>query len=323
MSEELDKQDILYRPELEYEKNYDTSGRYSEETEYTESEEQTESLIEELLNNVEDINKIIGMLPPDIQEIVKKPLAVIEHVIGDIEHDPERLPEVEETITVENNPIPGTMPDPDDYPSSPFIEDDDDPIAITITKNNKAEVIKSEYEYDLVSIISDYLNKLDVLMNKYLRNILTHFKGIDAVSFQKILSKYSGSAANTDKDYKHLSDLVVRSQISRSMKQRMYNKMFSVDRTIAHITVCKTGTEQRIRYYNASYQPLDTTDNVISNRLLESSRATYDAKYKQNFINLYKYLNSSVIVLDECLNMFINEAQAKIILLKKEGTDLW
>ena len=42
-----------------------------------------------------------------------------------------------------------------------------------------------------------------------------------------------------------------------------------------------------------------------------------------NVINLYKYLNSSIELLKECLKMHSNEIQMKCILLKKEGNDLW
>ena len=62
-------------------------------------------------------------------------------------------------------------------------------------------------------------------------------------------------------------------------------------------------------------------NEAISNKILGQSRIIYDKKYKQNFFNLYKYLNSSVILLNECFNMYLSEAQAKII-LKEKGEDI-
>jgi hypothetical protein len=56
--------------------------------------------------------------------------------------------------------------------------------------------------------------------------------------------------------------------------------------------------------------------------MLDNVKIAYDKKYKENLFNLYKYLNSSVILINECFSMFIQEAQAKAILIKEEGIKL-
>ena len=71
------------------------------------------------------------------------------------------------------------------------------------------------------------------------------------------------------------------------------------------------------------HQVCHVYNDAISHKVLENCRFTYDNKYKENFINLYKYLNSSIELLKECLKMHSNEIQMKCILLKKEGNDLW
>lgn len=315
----LEKEDILYRPDLDYDREYDTVNSFEDDSK-AESIEIGPNKLEELKNKINGIVALNQLLPSELKDTANKPFEAIQHVIGDIDINPEKLPTIEEIIIY--NPInPETVEPDDSYPESPFREEED-PITIEITPNDTIDIIKKEYEYDLVSIIDDYIEKLDKVMNNYLQNILTLMTDKDAGLYHRLLNNYNISSAKISTDNKHLSDLITRSQIARSMKMKMYNKLFNIDKTITHIRMCKIGVQQRIRYYEASYAKNDSLDNIVSNKMLEASRKQYDQKYKQNFINLYKYLNSSVMVLTECLNQFINEAQAKIILHEKEGIEL-
>lgn len=315
----LEKENILYRPTIDYDKSYDTVNIFRESNE-SEKEASSYNILDNLNNKIENIDSIINLLPEDLADIAKKPFEAIKHVIGDISDNPEKIPSEEEisvsVVTEEKEEIK------DFYPDSPFRKDSE-PIRIEVSTNDKIDVIKKEYEYDLVSIIEDYINNLDMIMDKYMKNIMSLMSGINSSLYVKVLTKYELNTGKVSTNNKHLSDIIIRSQISRTMRSKMYNKLFNIDKTITHIKMCKIGVQQRLRYYEASYTKDNSFDNIISNKMLENSRMLYDKKYKQNFINLYKYLNSSVMVLDECFNMFINEAQAKIILMKKEGFDLW
>lgn len=320
MSERLDKHNILYRPQIDYDKKYDTVGYINNEDDIESEITKPSSQLEDLKDKIENINSLKPLLPDELNELIEKPLDSIGPVIGDIKDDPERIPSIEEIITVD--PVIDKEEVEDIIPEGPFRRDDE-PIKVEVSVFDKVEIIKKEYEYDLVSIVDDYLNKLNGSINKFMETVLSLMKDFDIKLYPKVISKYNGNAKDISTNLKHLSDLIIRSQISRNMKTRLYNKMFNVDKTITHIRMCKVGVQQRIRYYESSYEVKDSIDNVVSNRMLENSRMIYDKKYRENFINLYKYLNSSVMLLDECFNMYINEAQAKIILMKKEGNDLW
>lgn len=330
------KDDILYSPNLDYDKNYDTSGSYIDDDplddEFSTSDDSKE-LLNNILKNIENIKQASNLFPSEIKELINTPLNAIEYVIGDIEKDPEPVIETIRTVTIkENEPTNSNEPtignDHSDgqtvsKPTYLLVEDNTDPVRITVNRTDKVALIKQQYEYDLVSIIDDYINKLNIETNKYAITTLSLMSGLDYSAYSKIQSKYVANSDDVSKDNKHLSDLIVRSQISKSMKARLYKKMFSIDKTITHLRMCKIGMQQRLRYYEESYQNGDSIDNCVSNKILENSRALYDARYKQNFINLYKYLNSSVILVNECMNMTVNEIQSKTILLKKEGTKLW
>lgn len=310
-----DKLDILYNPDIDYDRQYDSEG-YVEEVEDIESIEEDES---EESNIVEDINTILTLLPEEMKDIINKPLAIIETLYDDYKDITDKPITKEEIIVsegVSNNEDKPEIPDD-------FFRDDDDPFKITVENKDKLSIIKDTYDYDFACVIKDYTNKLKDALNNYINNVLITFKNIDVSNYSKVLSAYNLSTDNVSDNYKHLSDLIIRSQITRQMNMRLYNKLFSIDKTIAHIRACKIGVEQKLRYYTSEYQTESGFNNFISNRFLENSRMMYDQKYKENFFNLYKYLNSSVILLNECFKLLINEAQAKIILIEKEGNDLW
>jgi hypothetical protein len=57
--------------------------------------------------------------------------------------------------------------------------------------------------------------------------------------------------------------------------------------------------------------------DLKSNEMLLASNVSADKKYQESFLNLYKYLNSSVISINECLNNALGEAYAKAKLIKE------
>lgn len=339
MSEDI-KNNILYKPILDYDKQYDSKGRndyYNKnnenniDTDDTEDNENAPSIIDK----IKEIKSIIPLVPNDLKELITTPLDIIEIVIGELPEDIPDPDDGEDKIIIE--PVkPDPTPDDDDkitptididnptnlYPSIPF--DDDLPLITVIVEDNDViKKIQEEYLYDLSSIIAEYIDKLRESTVRYLENVLTSFGSNNPKMFEKALYVYSKNTKDISDNNKHLSDSIIRSQLSRAMKQKLYLKLYDIDETILHLRKCKAGVEQKIRYYQTEYSKADTFNNVVSNKILGQNRVIIDRKYRENFINLYKYLNSSVIILNECINIVISEMQAKIILLEKEGEDLW
>jgi len=225
-----EKENILYKPSIDYDRSYDTVTDFSGDSQYDDIKIESDKL-NNLKDKINGITALIQLLPSDLQEVAKKPFEAIQHVIGDIDTNPEKLPTIEEIFTY----IPPTeVIEPDDeIPDSPF-RDEEDNFKIEINTNDVIEIIKKDYEYDLVSIIDDYIDKLDKTMHNYLQSILTFMSGEEAKLYAKLLNKYDVSSSTIGVDHKHLSDLIVRSQITRNMKTRMYNKLFNIDKTITH-----------------------------------------------------------------------------------------
>lgn len=315
-NENLDKYNILHKPGLDYDKKYDSTN-VSQEVEENEQYQQ-QPILDNIISNIGGINSLLPLLPSDMQEIIKNPLTIIEQITGDFE-EPKHTT-IDEILKVLPQDNKGNIENI--LPTGPF-RDEPERFDIVINNNNKVDIIKDKYNSDMISIINDYLDKLNKVLIKYVNNIIPSINTIGSDKFLKVLSQYTVESKNVSVNYKHLSDLIIKSQLGRKMKTQFYLKMFNVDKTITHIRACKIIVEQQIRYYEAQYDKATTYNSAINNRLLENSRLTYDVKYKENFTNLYKYLNSSVIVLNECIQMLINEVQSKAILIEKEGNNLW
>ena len=311
-----EKLDILYKPDLDYDRRYDSEGYIENVDDIEELEVEEESSSADI---VDEINTILTLLPDDMKDVVNRPLSIIETLYDELKGITDKPVIKDEVIVSEDIETNDNKPDmPDD-----FFRDDDDPFVITVNNKDKLAIIEDTYKYDFACIINDYTNKLKDALTHYINSVLISFKNIDTEMYSKVLDTYNLSTDNVSDNYKHLSDLIIRSQITRQMNMRLYNKLFSIDKTISHIRACKIGVEQKLRYYASEYQTESGFNDFISNRFLENSRKMYDEKYKQNFFNLYKYLNSSVILSNECFKLLINEAQAKIILIEKEGNELW
>jgi hypothetical protein len=83
-----------------------------------------------------------------------------------------------------------------------------------------------------------------------------------------------------------------------------------------HLRAWHAAEAQRERYYSEKYKDSANYTESHSNALLRESRALYDSAYSSALYNMYKYLNSSVMIVNDVLNMTVKEAQAKAMLLK-------
>lgn len=330
--------DILYRPDLSYEKDYDSSKSFisgSTDTDTaTPSSPPASSPLDTVKENLDTIGKVINALPTDLANLIKKPLTGVEDIIDKVDpgtYDPDYNPSDEVVIV-----SPGDGSDPstgggggssdsdsdDDIPEDVF-SDDIPFVSVQVIKTDVAEKIQKSYDKDIVSILADYTTNLKNKITGYLTNlsVIAMESGINNTSS---LSKPYSTVTTTiqNKNLYHMADQIIRSQIVRDQKMRLFKKMYSPDQTISHVRSCKVSRDLRDRYYAESSVESKSFLDVSQNMMLEATRKAYDQKHHQNLVNLYKYLNSSVILMDECLSMAIQEAQAKAILIKTEGMKL-
>lgn len=167
------------------------------------------------------------------------------------------------------------------------------------------------------------MHKLQTEFQRYFNNMfaVTSESGLGNIS--SFLKDYDGVAVNiADENLRHLHDHIIKSQIVRIQKNRLFRRLHNVSNTIIHMRKWHAAEKERERYYQEKYGSAATYLDSHSNKILRDERVTYDCKYVDEFYNMFKYLDSSVEIEGDILNMAINEARAKGKLCKA-GADIF
>lgn len=319
--------DLLYRPELGYKKDYYTEGNLYDENKnelddiYNQNSISREESIDNLLK---DVNSQIKFLPDQIINIYLPPYVGMKYEYERLknEYKKEEDNDDEDTDTEKPYPPDFNTNDPDvdlgDVPDDLFDRVDDIYIDVKDPNSDPAKIIKDSYYVNFLDIYEDYLNKVKTATTNYIfTTIQTVKQGLKDTSE---FIDYATTDLN-NKNLSHLSDYIVKSDISVGQILRLHKKMFNVDETILHIKKIRLSKEQAIRYNSIPEMKQETYLDVDSNVLLKESIRVAEKKYEENFYALYKYLNSSVILLDESLKTIIKQDKAKIIINKNEERD--
>lgn len=318
--------DLLYKPELGYKKDYYTEGNlYDETKDQLDSDDEGQSLgkeeiIDELLNGITDQLKF---LPDQIVNIYFPPYIGMKYEYEKLKNEYKDSDSNEEDDDNKKpNPPDYDNDDSDvdlgDVPDDLFDRVDDVYIDIIDPVSDPAKIIKDSYYVNFLDIYEDYLNKVKIALTNYIfTTIQTVSQGLKDTSE---LIDYATIDLN-NKNLSHLSDYIIKSDIIVGQTLRLHRKMFNVDETILHIKNIRLSKEQAIRYNSIPEMKQETYLDVDSNVLLKESIRVAEKKYEENFYALYKYLNSSVILLDESLKTIIKQDKAKIIINKNEERD--
>lgn len=316
--------DLLYRPDLSYDKSYYTDGKLHDVNEDTNinSQESTDNL-NNRLDNIDDLLKDIisklPIVPSDLLDVFLPPFLVVNDVLKDLIDNrpkPNPIPEPSEpkptpvpkpTEEIDPNLPPGTVP-PD-----PFGIEEDIIIDVKVPEIPIGDVIEREYVLDLLDVLQDYIIKFNNVIDKYMVNVMTSLS----------LSKHSSLKIITtknleDENLSHVTDYLTKSKISLRQQLKLYCKMFDMDETIFHIRSVKVAKEQKKRYNKNTRIKDENALTKSANDLLRESIMVAEKKYEENFYGLYKYLNSSVILFNECTNTTIKQKQALVLINNKE-----
>lgn len=320
--------DLLYRPELGYKKDYYTEGQIYDDANQDDGSYGEESSIskQDLVDGlIGELEGKFNFLPDPLINAYLSPYIGMKHEYENIKNgleednkkDPDQVdPDPKDPADpppFEVEPDPGIDPD-DDL----FDREDDIYIDIVDPKSDPAEIIKDSYYVNFLDIYEDYLNKMNVAISNY---IYTTIKTVSQ-SLKDTSEEVSYATIDLENfNLSHLADYIVKSDITIGQVIRLHEKMFDIDETILHIKNIRISKEQAIRYNKI--EEMEETDylDVDSNVLLKESRRVAEKKYEENFYGLYKYLNSSVILLDESLKTITKQDKAKIIINNNEERD--
>lgn len=319
---------ILYRPSFGPDNQYDSDARFLRQ----QLENPNEALLDEEQREpsdiIQDFKQIKELLPDDVNFLGH---AIIDKLIDRLNNrfpkgnNPKPDDPVYETPkevpTVDTNHIP-VIEGHKDIPSL-FSEPEIINLRIEMPKT-LVQLIQDDYNKDIIQLQEDYLERLQMIMRQYYQQMLMLVADSGVESVKELIQEFDGNAVVVPpgNSLEHCRDHIVRSQVVRKQKTRLFKKTHTVDETVMHLRAWHAAEAQRERYYGEEYKDSSEYTQSHSNALLRESRANYDSRYKNALYNTYKYLNSSALVLNDILDDSVKEAQAKAMLIKN-GVDIY
>lgn len=274
--------------------------------------------------------------PPDI------PVPVTVSVPGTTPSIPVTVSLPGETYgrTTPSIPATGTVIIPEEEPYVPFtgfVDTEDTGIdglptsfapktTITLsveTPRTLVQIAQDSYKSDQLDLQRFYLQKMRMALQRYFHHLLGLTAELNLSDPDMLTKNYDGdNVTGFSANARHLHDTIVRSQIQRLQKARVFKKVANTDQTLCHMRAWHAAEKERERYYNEAYGDSEEFVDSESNALLRQARADYDAAYKLALYNMYKYLDASVKLTEDILDHTLTEAKAKAKLIK-EGVNIY
>jgi hypothetical protein len=219
--------------------------------------------------------------------------------------------------------------EPEDPP--PGFGDDDDifvistPFVISYEEYDPIEKMEMEFTKNLYDLIEYYVVSLAKCVNRFYLGLVTSIHtanrdtGRDDMAYYIINQVSFNDAKDVADDLRHLVDTALRGEVNGDLKLSFCSNNFSLENTLYHMKNFKMANDLRIRYEKENASKDGTDEGSISDRILSGLKSTYDKKYDAAYINLYKYLNSSTIVLNDVFNLMLMGIQAKETYARKGG----
>ena len=208
---------------------------------------------------------------------------------------------------------------------SPFIDDDElfapaTKIKIINEELEETERMKLEYTKNLADVIHHYTSKLKDLVNgfyMYRLGAITSIKDDYDAAF--LANEITSNNCSTQGDLRHLMDSALRNEVVGSNKLHFSLNTFTLEGTLYHLKNFSAVHEMRMRY--ASIKKADNNEMIdsLSNKILNGNKDAYDKKYDLAYINLYKYLNGSLNILEDCMRTMEANMKSKEALIRKDG----
>lgn len=357
MADDKDKKKYSYRPDIEYQDTYESDhsdkGYKTVDADSTTSDTDSSEVIDNISNTFNDVTKIIQLLPAQLQTAINsvyKPVLDAWNSLGNVSYpttipdpdkpkyiipDPIRIPDPVPVIPI--YPIPPDLPEPTDPGSggggyvidNDGIWDPDVPMYIQFDPVDPIEIINKEYVKNIADLFNFYVNRLkDILYHYYSEKVAAMFskkiiagefvdKTKDEIAF--LFTPITANCKDVDKENKHLFDAGLAMGEHTLMKLNFMENAFPVDQTLFQLKNFKTIYLLRRRYAEIESADGSNKINAMSNNILKGMQTSYEQKYDVAFGNLYKYINSSLDILEDVLNTELAGLRAKRTLVEKGG----
>lgn len=179
------------------------------------------------------------------------------------------------------------------------------------------------YQKDQLDLQKYFLNKMRIALQKYFQHILALTAELGLSELDTLLRDYDGKAVTgVPNNDKHLHDTIIRSQVQRNQKSRLFKKMANTDQTLMHLRNWNVSEKLRERYYGEAYGSSATFIESEANAILRNNRSEYDNGYRLSLYNTYRYLDSAATITEDILSHVLLEAKSKAKLIQ-DGVDIF
>lgn len=296
---------ISYNPIISYDKDFYSEKSIINEQSIKIEESKEPNKIEELQNIIANIQLSTIGLSEDIKDLIA---GVLDPLVDFIEDNKEYLEDIknDEEDDSETEEDEDKKDDKDEEDEVIFI-----PIVNIIDNEIKnTDTIKKTYKENILDLINNYFTKLKAVLDNYWINIGVILIG-KPIEYKKFILSDLTQDFKVGKDKQHLLDLAMRSQIHRMSKSSYASKICPVDETLVQLRSLKMVTDLMLRYLDLNVEDTSTEYGNLSKTILETCIINYNNKYNYTYKSAYKYLNSSVELVDEVLQLSIQEAKSK------------
>lgn len=331
---------LLYRPDINIERDYRSDGTILHELPTNEPEvpqqiapdipDEITKAVDTAKNTVEKlirIRKITPVLPTLIQPTINDLLdTVIIWTANEVPKLEKIQQEEEEKPDEEKHEVPGTVsdegtPEPeqsdDEWPtmtSSGFIFD--------VQKNKDVwDMARDQYLLDSVAIQEDFADEFNNVMEGYVYQLVSAMDevGLDAPEYLNY--EYEGeTVTGIPANYLHLNDIIVKNQDVVNEYADIFRKTHDEFETYRVLASYDVAAQKRIRYLKEKYKD-GTAANYIEmydKNYLGKSRDGLEKIYVDARTNVYKMLHSACQITKETLDAQLELAISKCSLLAKE-----
>lgn len=328
------KYNVFYKPDISIERRYDTTGTIPHPLEPSRQDNvhktENEDILSRAIKTQDDllqIRKVLGLLPPKTNEILKD---IIDKLIFQAEEEKEELGKIIEADKKEEESKNPEKPHGgiEEYPEEPIEEkpesqnfwEDPDPMDLDIkiiAVKDIGDLAYEQYLKDSTEIKEDFVNKMNYVIQEYLSPLLNMISeiGLDGVEYLNL--DYEGeSITGIQPNDKHVHDTIVRNQLIVNEKNRKFSKTHSPNVTIATMIAFDVTSQERVQYYKEDYDlGIINISGIYKRNMLQECRNEYEAKYFIAKANMYKYLNSTVELTSDILTKALNTNAGKCHLL--------
>lgn len=179
--------------------------------------------------------------------------------------------------------------------------------------------VDKEFVYLLSKLLKHYTDSLKDIVNNYFFNSIRQTLGQSEENIKFISNSLAINSNDILNHSKHLLDASVKNENMAALRTQFFKNSFNIKGTTTHVRSFFVSYELRKRYTTINYSKGKSMTNAMSDSLLKQLNAKYELQFRKSFENFFRYLESSLRVTDDVLNLHIQNGLSKSVIIKKGG----